>query len=108
MVDTKNERSLILLFECRIVDHCGRVNSVHMNASDFEIAAAWALTGFIQFGRIASQDINDNGSHWVTFSDAAWTAAHRVRRERGERMIARRTFQTTDEKRESLDVFLGE
>jgi hypothetical protein len=97
----KYELSLLLFLECRIVDHSGRVNAIHMNNDDFAIAERWNEEGLIGFGRIASEDINDTGAHWVTFSEDAWDAAHAERRARGARNLERRTYRTTQEKRET-------
>ena len=98
---TKEQRSLLLYLEARSVDNSGRVDGQHMNGDDFEQAAAWHDAGFIGFGRIASEDCSEYGSYWVTLSDAAWEAAHRERRASAERMLAKRNYRTTAEKRAS-------
>ena len=98
---TKDQRTLLLYLECRAVDTGGRVHGQHMNAEDFSQAAEWNEAGFIGFGRIASEDCDQYGAHWVTFSDAAWEAAHRERRARAERMLENRNYRTTAEKRAS-------
>lgn len=94
---SKDEKSLLLFFECRIVDKGGRVNSAHMNNADRNIANRWADEKFIRFGRIAIEDCDADGSLWVTFSDEAWETAHKLRRDRGERMLRNRSFRTTEE-----------
>lgn len=96
---TKDQLTLILFLETQVVDHAGRVNGIHMNKADFEQCRKWNDEHFIGFGRIASDDINSNGSHWVTFSDKAWFIAHEQRRARGARLLKQRTYRTTEEKR---------
>jgi len=99
LVGTRDQATLLLYLECRAVDNGGRVHGQHMNAGDFKQAEAWNDDGFIGFGRIASEDVNQYGAHWVTFSDAAWEAAHHERRARAESMLSNRNYRTTAEKR---------
>lgn len=93
MNTTKDERSLLLFLETQIVDHCGQVASDSMNESDREIAKRWAKDGLIAFGRRRADEITgergrgSRRAHWVQFSDKAWTIAHQLRRERGERHV---------------------
>lgn len=96
---TKDERSLLLFLETRAVDHRGRVDTKHMNSEDMAIAAQWHLEGFVNFGRIASEDLNQYGSHWCHLSEQAWMLVAEERKARAERMWAKRTWKTTDEKR---------
>lgn len=96
---TKNQRTLLLYLETRLVDHGGRVAGEHMNAEDAEQAKAWNESGYIGYGRIASEHCNRYGALWVTFSDQAWEDAHRERRARAERLLKKRTYVTTAEKR---------
>lgn len=95
---TGDELSLLLFLETRAVDHGGKVQTAHMNESDFEIADAWHKSGFVQFGRVRHRDITAGGSHWVRLSEAAWEAAHTERRARAKRMWAKRAWQTAAEK----------
>ena len=101
-IGTKDQRSLILYLESRIVDQSGRVDLRHMNDDDIEQAEKWAVAGFIGFGRIVHRDITAGGTHWVTFTDEAWTAAHGERQAKAKRMWSKRTYQTTVEKRENV------
>lgn len=101
---TRDERRLLLYLETRIVDHSGRVNAAHMNRDDFEIVKRWDSEGFVGFGRIASEDCNSDGAHWVSFSDDAWETAHKERRARGDRLMASRRYMTTEEKRNCVAV----
>ena len=59
---TKAERSLLLMFECCVVDRYGGVESIRMNREDFDIADRWNESGFVRFGRIYSKDIRDQRS----------------------------------------------
>lgn len=93
-----DEMSLLLYLETRAVDHGGRVNSRHMNEADMQRVKQWNEVGFIRFGRIASQDVTENGAHWVEFSDDAWAEAGALRMERGKRVWSKRRFQTIKEK----------
>lgn len=105
---TKAERSLLLMFECCVVDRYGGVESIRMNREDFDIADRWNESGFVRFGRIYSKDIRDQRSmgsqeklsHWCELSDDAWRLAHEERRARFERMKEKRWFTRTEELRE--------
>jgi len=87
---SKDERSLLLYFECQAVDYGGKIDARRMNSIDFEIAKEWDSTGFVRFGRIYSGHIQKLPSnvfdHWVVLSEAAWTEAHRERRARNVRV----------------------
>lgn len=94
-----NDVSLLLFLEDAAVNKGGRVKSVCMNSLDFDRAMQWNRSGLILFGRIASQDVSKDGSHWVELTDESWKLAGELRMERGMRLAKRRTFQTTEEKR---------
>lgn len=98
---TRDQSSLLLYLETRLVDHDGRVCGEHMNCSDSEQAKDWSDSGYIKYGRIASEDCTRSGSMWVTFSDEAWKDAHRERRARSERCLKNKGYRTTDEKRDA-------
>lgn len=99
-IQNRDQSSLIMFLETCIVDKWGRVNTKHMNSEDMEQAFIWNEASFIGFGRICAADCTKNGASWVTFSDSAWEAAHRERRARGDRVIAKRRYMTTAEKRD--------
>lgn len=96
-VVTRDERNLILYFETCLVDAYGRAEGHHMNKEDIAIAKHLKALNLIQFGRLRMKAIqklrgDPNGSiftHYVRFSDKMWTFAHRLRRERSERMLKR-------------------
>ena len=91
---TRDDETLLMFLETQIVDHCGLVASDSMNKQDYEIAKKWDKDGLIAFGRRPAADMagkrgrGSRRAHWVKFSDGAWTIAHRLRRERGERHVA--------------------
>ena len=101
---SKDQRTLLLYLETCVVDHAGRVNGQHMNDGDFAQAAQWDREGFVGFGRVASECVNQYGAHWVEFTDESWAAAHAERRARAERTRSRRTYRTTAEKRDGVSV----
>ena len=79
---TKDERSLLLFLESRATDQGGRVKTAHMNAADMTIAEGWHREGFVGFGRIASEDLSEFGTHWCSLSDEAWALAAAERKAR--------------------------
>jgi len=94
---TKDQQTTLLYLETRLVDFAGRVNGAHLNASDRLWIDQMKEEKFLDFGRIVIQHHNRDGSAWVTFSDEAWELAHKLRRERADRMFAQRTYSTTRE-----------
>lgn len=86
----KDERSLLLYFECQAVDYGGKIDARRMNNDDFQIAKRWNEEGFVRFGRIASGDIKSYGQtqfdHWCVLSEHAWDLAHEERRARNVRV----------------------
>jgi hypothetical protein len=97
ILQTNDEKSLLLYFETQSVDYGGLIESVRMNDSDFTKAKEWDTLGFVQFGRIAYTDIKiKNGvarDHWCVLSDDAWLVAHAERRKRSERVMSKLTIQ---------------
>lgn len=96
---SRDERSLLLFFECRAVDHSGRVKTVHMNDADRAIAERWNAEGFVQYGRICAENLSEHGTHWCQLSDEAWALAHAERKARAARTWEKRNWRTTEEKR---------
>ena len=84
---TKDQKSLLLYWETRAVDHAGLVLPDHMNEDDFDQACQWNDSGFLTFRRRRIVEISEASkeTHWVRFSSYAWTDVHRLRRERGMR-----------------------
>jgi hypothetical protein len=96
---TRDEKSLLLFLETCAVDLNGRVDVKHMNDEDMEIAKRWNSEKFIQFGRICSEDINSQGSHWCKLTINAFMDAHRLRLDRAHQGFTNKRYKTTEEKR---------
>ena len=96
---TKDEKSLLLFFECRAVDNAGRVKTDHMNDDDRALADRWSVEGFVRWGRIRAADLNEFGSHWCILSDEAWALAAEERKARAARTWTKRNWRTTEEQR---------
>ncbi len=97
---TKDEKSLLLYLETRAVDHGGKIKDPNMNVQDWITFKKWVHTGYIEGGRICSQDIDREHFHWVHLSAQAMTDAHTLRRERAERMWQNKIYTTTQELQE--------
>ena len=52
-----HEKTLLLFFECAAVDYGGLLQGLRMNTEDHETARRWNDSGFIQYGKIHSNDI---------------------------------------------------
>lgn len=97
---TKAELSLLLFFETCAVDHGGLVSLAHMNQDDLALAKLWNASGFVAFGRVASDYLDDvRVTAWCKLSPAAWDVVHAERRARAARLWESRNWQTTQEKR---------
>ncbi len=96
---SKLENSLLIYLEARLVDDAGRVDMQKVNGEEREIIEKWCASGLIQFGRIASEYVTEDGSNWVLFSEEAWIAAHAERCARAARLQEDRNYITTEEKR---------
>lgn len=89
---SRDERSLLLYFECCAVDNGGLTESNKMNKEDFEIAEKWNKSGFISFSRLTYKSIQllvKKNAHRVFLSEDAWKLAHQERRARSDRMNKR-------------------
>jgi hypothetical protein len=91
---TSEERSLLLYFEIRAVDHGGLVDTKHMNSEDMDIADKWNEKGFIKSGRIKAPSIITY-THWCELSEEAWKLAHAERRARCKRVMSQQTIDKT-------------
>lgn len=99
-IASKEEKSLLIFFEQMAVDYGGLLQHSKMNADDFKIAERWRDDGFIQFGRIALDDVqkatgagSSPRTHWVVLSDEAWDLAEKERRARFERIESKLTIK---------------
>ena len=85
---TRDERSVLLYAETCCVDYGGLLESRRMNSNDLVALREFADAGILTFGRIPSDllaplaDYGRAPTHWITFTDAAWTLAHALRRAR--------------------------
>lgn len=97
----REELSLLLYLETRVVDHGGLVDARRMNAADFKVAKRWAALDFISFGRLASDCLGKFGdcTHWCQLSGEAWELAHAERKARAARLYEKRSWISTEEKR---------
>lgn len=96
---SKGERSLLLYFEARAVDHRGSIDIRRMNAFDISLAKKWNDSGFVRFGRIAMHDVVEDKSHWCELSEEAWALAHQERKNRAKRMEKQRKWEKAGETR---------
>jgi len=95
---TSDERSLLLYFETRAVDHGGIVDTIHMNKEDMDIAKEWDNEGFVKFGRIKFHSITPAGTYWCELSDEAWNLVHAERKARCARIMSRQTINKTSDR----------
>ena len=89
---TKDARSLLLYLETCATDAIGKVDDCRINDIDREIIGEWKSSKFIQYGRVKFEDVKDSSINWVILSKEAWTLAHKLRKEKGIRMIKNRPF----------------
>lgn len=88
---TSDERNLLLYLETRAVDYGGKVDIIHVNKEDLDIAEKWNKEGFIKFGRIRAHSIRVF-AHWCELSEEAWKLAHAERRAKCKRIMAEQTI----------------
>jgi len=98
---TRDEKSQLLYLETRLVDYSGRVDTRKMNKTDHDTMENWKKEGFVSYGRICHADVTDGGTMWCQFSDEAWQYAHQARKNRATASWNNRTWQTTEEYRNS-------
>ena len=84
---TRDQIGVLLYLETCMVDQQGRCQSMRMNDADFKAIEKFKAGGLLDFGRIAFKEIPRGSAttHWVTFTDAAWTLVHLLRRQRADR-----------------------
>ena len=106
-VETRDERSLLMYLESRSVDQQGSLDSVQMNHEDAEILKEWKEKGFVEIGRICSEDLGrfkssrtSNVYTWVRLSPEAFELATELRRAKAERTWDKRSWRTTEEHRD--------
>lgn len=100
---SKDFKSLIMYFETCMVDSCGKVKGCKINAEEFDMAKQLTAEGLIEFGRLKFHeerslrkiDMQNGYTHYVRFSEKAWTLAHKFRRERSQDWILRDVEKST-------------
>lgn len=91
---TRNEKSVLLYAETCVVDRSGLMVGARMNEADIAALKKFQEAGALVFGRIPFHCIPTlhhdgpglESTHWVTFNEDAWTAAHALRRVRAEQI----------------------
>jgi hypothetical protein len=94
---SRDFKSLLMYFETCMVDSCGKIKGCKINSEEIELAKQMNAEGLIEFGRLKFHeertlkqiDVANGYTHYVRFSDKAWTLAHKFRRERSQDWINR-------------------
>lgn len=91
---TRDEKSILLYAETCVVDRSGLMVGARMNEVDMAALKKFKEAGALDFGRIpyhCMQTLRHDGpgvesTHWVTFHEPAWKAAHALRRVRAQQI----------------------
>ncbi|EFO32584.1 bacteriophage protein [Roseibium sp. TrichSKD4] len=95
---TRDERSLLLFFECAFVDHGGLLDTQHMNSDDMQTAARWSESGYIRFERVCAKDrCLTRKNYCVWLSEKAMHDAHSERSAHALRCWEKRRIRTVSE-----------
>lgn len=90
---TKDEKSLLIYLETRMVDYAGTIDFVHLNDADNIILAEWKAAGFITLHRLTYKSIQTlnmkSVSSVIMLSDEAWELAWQCRKERANRLLSK-------------------
>lgn len=90
---TKDEKSLMLYLETRMVDYAGTIDFVHLNDADIALLGEWEAAGFITQHRLTHASVQllnkKSTTNIVSLSDAAWELAWECRKERAARLRTR-------------------
>lgn len=96
---TSNQESLLLYLETCMVDGGSMLSSAKMNQDDWDNAATFKEEGVLEVVRLKMADVRryeytgKGYTHRVSvFSDKAWEMAHRIRRERGQRIVGKKEW----------------
>lgn len=89
---SRDEKSVLLYAETCLIERGGLLEGMRMNEADIQALKKFKEAGSLDFGRIPSKTIGTlihphNGgqyTHWVTFHEPAWQAAHALRRLRSQ------------------------
>lgn len=96
---TKDEKNLLLFLESMAVDNEGRIDSRKLNDEDHAILEKWMASQYAETGRIAFRDVRGYETLWVHLSEKAHIDAHQLRKERADRLWAKKNYLTTAEAR---------
>ena len=77
---TPRKQALLMYLETIMVDGLGKIDHRKINSEEKIWAEEWEDSGLIEFNWNVGR---------VRFSEVAWVLAHRFRKERSERLIAR-------------------
>lgn len=91
---TREEKSILLYAETCMVDRSGLMVGARINAADIAALKKFEADGALAFGRIPHHCIGTlrhdgpgvESTHWITFKEPAWHAAHALRRLRAEQI----------------------
>jgi hypothetical protein len=90
---TRDEKSILLYAETCLVDRSGLLCGDRMNDADRAALAKFKAAGVLDYGRIPHKLVKREAvadTHWITFNDEAWAAAHALRRERAKQVCSQR------------------
>jgi hypothetical protein len=84
---SRDDRSILLYCECRLVDAGGLLSGTQVNATDLSALNDFKDAGILDYGRIPFHVMESlpafggqRNTYWVTFNDAAWKLAHDLRK----------------------------
>lgn len=87
---TKDERTCLLYLETCAVDYGGLVQGARMNKADHDACERFAELGLATLYRVPSRLFTTQSgqvqNHFVIMTDAGFALAHKLRRQRSERM----------------------
>ena len=90
----RQEKSILLYAEDCLVNNLGRLNGLKMNDEDLTNLKKMKEEGLLDFGRLPFHEIErlqkyfnrlTLPTHWVSFTDAAYTLSWAMRKERADK-----------------------
>jgi hypothetical protein len=97
---SKGEKSLLLYLESRATNHSGLINVSQINKEEIDICNRWNKKGFIQFGRVVARNVRSYCFMWCKLPESTFKIAHKLRKERADRMWLNKNWLSTEESRE--------
>lgn len=97
-----DELNLLLYLESGATDFGGLFDCRRINSVEYEILTRWNENGFVKSGRLSSTSLpkpesKNQFTHWCELSEEAWTLAHAERKNKCQRLFAKRTWQKSTE-----------